>query len=245
MIVFPAIDLIEGQVVRLRQGERAKMRVYDNEPMEVAKRFADAGASWIHVVNLSAALGETREAQLENLRAIEGLCDLEGVSFELGGGVRRMEDLERLFDIGAARVSLGTAIVRSPAFARKAAERYGDALSADVAARGDVVRVDGWRKGAGQGMADVCMRVRDQGFRHLVFTNVERDGTRGGVDVEPYRTVAKIVDFPVVASGGVSNLDDVRALAELGDEVLEGVIIGSALYEGTVDLASAISVMEG
>ncbi len=245
MIAFPAIDLIEGKVVRLRQGERANMRVYDDNPVEVAKRFADAGASWIHVVNLSAALGETREAQLENLHVIERLGALDELSMELGGGARRMEDLERFFSLGATRISIGTAIVRTPAFVRKAVARYGDALSADIAARGDAVRVDGWRKGAGQGMADVCMRARDLGFAHLVFTNVEKDGTREGVDVEPYRRVAEIVDFPVVASGGVSNLDDIRALAELGPEVLEGVIIGSALYEGTVDLASAISILEG
>ncbi len=244
MIVFPAIDLIQGQVVRLRQGERQNMRVYDHDPQEVAKRFADAGATWIHVVNLSAALGETHEAQLENLRAIERLGALDELSMELGGGVRRMEDLERLFSLGADRVSLGTAIVRSPAFARRACERYGEALSADVAALGDVVRVDGWRKGAGQGMADVCMRARDQGFRHMVFTNVERDGTRAGIEVEPYRRVAELVEFPVVASGGVACLDDIRALAALGPEVLEGVIVGSALYEGTVDLAEAIAVMD-
>ncbi len=245
MIAFPAIDLLQGQVVRLRQGERANMRVYSDDPVEVAKRFADAGASWIHVVNLSAALGETREAQLENLHAIEKLGALDELSMELGGGARRMEDIERYLGLGATRVSLGTAIVRAPAFVRKAVAQYGDALSADIAARGDAVRVDGWRKGAAQGIADVCMRARDLGFKHLVFTNVELDGTREGIEAQPYRRVAELVDFPVVASGGVSNLDDIRALAALGPEVLEGVIIGSALYEGTVDLASAIAILEG
>ena len=247
MLLFPAIDLIAGQVVRLRQGDRSQMDVYSDDPVAVALDFAARGARWIHVVDLSATFGEDADALTKNVRAIEAICHVEGISVDTGGGMRDMAAIERLANAGAKRIAIGTALVRDPAFAREAAERYGELLVADVAAKAVQVRVNGWREGEGIGADELVARLAELGYRHLVFTDVARDGMQTGIDAMAYRHIAQVAGFPVVASGGIATLDDLRALAELGPDVIEGAITGRALYEGAFTLEEALEAfgMEG
>ena len=243
MILFPAIDLIAGQVVRLRQGRRSEMDVYATDPVAVAEDFAARGATWIHVVDLSATFGEDADALAKNAQAIRAICQVEGISVDTGGGVRDMASVERLVEAGAARIAIGTALVRDPAFARAAAERYGELLVADVAAKGGQVRVNGWRDGEDLQADDLVRSLTELGYRHLVFTDVARDGMQTGIDAAAYRHMAEVAGFPVVASGGIASLDDLKALAALGPSVIEGAITGRALYEGAFSLEDALEVL--
>lgn len=243
MIVFPAIDLIAGKVVRLSRGERSKMDVYSEDPVAVAEDFARAGARWIHVVDLSATFEEDDEALERNRAAIQAICQVEGISVDTGGGVRSMAAIERLASAGAKRISIGTALVRDRAFAREAARTYGDLLVADVAAKEGIVRVNGWREGAGIMADELVGELVSLGYRHLVFTDVARDGMQTGIDAEAYRHIAEVAGFAVVASGGIATLDDLRRLAALGDDVIEGAITGRALYEGAFTLEEALAAV--
>ena len=241
MILFPAIDLVGGRVVRLARGDRAHMDVYSDDPAAVAESFRDAGASWVHVVDLSATLEEDEAARAANDAAIRAICAVEGLLVDAGGGVRSMAAVERLVGLGVRRVAIGTALVRDEAFAAEAAREFGDVVVADVAARGGEVRVNGWREGASVSADELVARLAGLGFRHLVFTDVARDGMRTGVDAGAYRHVAEVAGFPVVASGGIASLGDLRALAALGPDVVEGAICGRALYEGSFSLEDALA----
>lgn len=240
MILFPAIDLVGGQVVRLARGERAHMDVYSDDPAAVAEKFRDAGARWVHVVDLSATLEEDESARAANDAAIRSICSVEGISVDVGGGVRDLAAVERLASLGVKRIAIGTALVRDEVFAEEAARQFGELVVADVAARDGEVRVNGWREGAALTADELVARLAGLGYRHLVFTDVARDGMRCGVDVEAYRHIAEVAGFPVVASGGIASLEDLRALAALGPDVIEGAITGRALYEGSFSLGDAL-----
>ncbi len=244
MILFPAIDLIAGQVVRLRRGERSQMDVYSTDPVAVAEDFARRGATWIHVVDLSATFEEDEEARAANAAAIRGICQVPGISVDAGGGVRDLAAIERLADAGAKRIAIGTALVRDPEFARRAAAEFGELVVADVAARDGQVRVNGWREGEGILADELVARLADLGYRHLVFTDIARDGMQTGIDVDAYRYIARVAGFPVVASGGIATLDDLRVLAAAGDDVIEGAITGRALYEGNFSLEDALAAAQ-
>ena len=245
MILFPAIDLVGGQVVRLARGERDHMDVYSQDPAGVAESFVAAGAAWVHVVDLSATLEEDEAARAANARAIRAICAVPGISVDAGGGVRSLEAVERLAELGVRRVSIGTALVRDPDFAAEVARRWPELVVADVAARAGEVRVNGWREGAAVAADELVARLAGLGFRHLVYTDVARDGMRSGVDARAYRHVAEVAGFAVVASGGIATLDDIRALAALGPDVVEGAITGRALYEGCFSLADALVAAHG
>lgn len=245
MILFPAIDLVAGKVVRLERGDRSRMTVYSDDPAAMARSFLEEGATWVHVVDLSAAFEEDDDACAANARAIEAICKMDGLSVDVGGGVRTLERIDELASLGCDRIALGTALVRDPDFARAAAREFGEMLVADVAARDGVVKVNGWREGTALGLDEAVSALSSWGFRHLVFTDIARDGMQTGVDVEVYRRVARVAGFPVVASGGVSSVGDIRALAALGDDVVEGAITGRALYEGAFTLAEALAAASG
>lgn len=241
MILFPAIDLVAGKVVRLSRGDRSKMDVYADDPVAVARDFAARGARWIHVVDLSATFGEGEEALCANHRAIEGICRLEGVSVDVGGGVRSIESIERLVEVGVGRIALGTVLVRDPELARRAVARFGELLVADVAARDGRVKVNGWREGADVLAERLVEDLATMGFRHLVFTDIARDGMQTGIDADAYVRVARLAGFPIIASGGIAGLEDIRTLAELGSRLVEGAICGRALFEGNFTLEEALA----
>lgn len=245
MILFPAIDLIDGKVVRLERGDRSRMTVYSDDPVAMARSFADAGARWVHVVDLSAAFGEDEPARAANLRAIRAICGIEGLSVDAGGGVRSLARIDELAAAGAARIALGTVLVTEPGFAEVAARGFGELLVADIAARDGQVKVNGWRDGAQREALDLVAELAALGFKHLVFTDIARDGMQTGIDVDAYRAIARTAGFPVVASGGISTLDDIRRLAAAGDGVIEGAITGRALYEGSFALEDALAAAEG
>lgn len=240
MILFPAVDLLSGRVVRLEKGDRSRVTVYSDDPAAMAEQFRDAGASWVHVVDLSAAFEEDDAARAANDAAIRAIAAVPGVSLDVGGGVRSLARIEELLDLGVERIALGTPLVKDPELARTAAAQYGPHLVADVAARDGIVRVNGWREGTELRLADLLGTLADWGFGHVVYTDIARDGMQTGVDGDAYRAAAAAAGFPVVASGGVSRLEDVKALTALGPGVIEGVIVGRALYEGTLDLREAL-----
>ena len=229
MIVFPAIDLIAGKVVRLERGDRSRMKVYSDDPVAQARAFVEQGATWLHVVDLSAALEEDEEARAANSAAIKAI------------GVRSLARIDELAGYGARRIALGTVLVTEPGFAEVAARGFGNLLVADVAARDGQVKINGWRDGIAASVEDVVGQLTELGFRHLVFTDIARDGMQTGIDVDAYRRVAACAGFPVVASGGVSTLDDIRALAAAVVDVIDVCIIGRALFEGNFPLAEALA----
>ena len=245
MILFPAIDLIAGKVVRLERGDRAHMKVYADDPVAQARAFAERGARWIHVVDLSAALEEDEAARAANTEAIRAICALGDISVDVGGGVRSLARIDELAGFGAKRIALGTVLVTEPGFAEVAARAFGELLVADVAARNGQVKVNGWRDDVALSADEVVGQLAEQGFRHLVFTDIARDGMQTGIDVAAYRHIAEVAGFPVVASGGISTLDDIRALAAAGEDAIEGAISGRALYEGNFSLAEALAAARG
>ena len=232
MILFPAIDLIGGKVVRLERGDRSRCKVYSDDPVSVAREFAAQGATWLHVVDLSAAFEEDEEARAANSRAIKAICQVDGLSIDVGGGVRSLARIDELAGYGAKRIAMGTVLVTEPGLA-------------DVAARDGQVKVNGWRDGVGLALDEVVGQLAEQGFKHLVYTDIARDGMQTGIDVSAYAHVAHVAGFPVVASGGISTLDDIRAVAAAGADVIEGAITGRALYEGNFTLAEALAVAHG
>ncbi len=244
MIVFPAIDLIGGKVVRLERGDRARCTVYSDDPVAVAESFVEQGATWLHVVDLSAAFEEDEDARAANSAAIKAICQVAGLSIDVGGGVRSLARIDELASFGARRIALGTVLVTEPGFAEVAARGFGELLVADVAARDGEVKVNGWREGVSASLETVVSQLSEQGFKHLVFTDIARDGMQTGIDVDAYRRVAACAGFPVVASGGISTLEDIRALAAAGSDAIEGCITGRALYEGNFSLAEALAAAD-
>ena len=190
MILFPAIDLIGGKVVRLERGDRNRCKVYSDDPVAVARSFAEQGASWVHVVDLSAAFGEDEDTCAANSAAIKAICGVDGLSVDVGGGVRSLARIDELAGYGARRIALGTVLVTEPGFAEVAAQGFGELLVADIAARDGQVKVNGWRDGAGVALDDAVAQLTELGFKHLVYTDIARDGMQTGIDVAAYRHVA-------------------------------------------------------
>jgi phosphoribosylformimino-5-aminoimidazole carboxamide ribotide isomerase len=241
VIVLPAIDILGGRAVRLAQGDYDRVTVYNEDPVDQARRFVASGAEWIHVVDLDGA----RDGVPGNLAVIERIVAETGAQLEVGGGVRTLETMDRLKRAGVARVVVGTKLVTDTDFVREAVHCCGDKIVAGVDARDGMVCVEGWRAGTAASAQALVSELRTLGMRHLVYTDIARDGMQTGINAPAYVGVAVSAGFPVVASGGVSTLDDVRALRELGPGVIEGVIIGRAIYEGAFTLEEALAVARG
>lgn len=235
MYLLPAIDILGGKAVRLAKGDYAQVTVYNDNPVEQAKVFEDAGAEWIHMVDLDGA----RSGQPENIDIVERILAQTTLKVEVGGGIRSLEVCERLIQAGASRLVLGTALVRDPAFAAAAIERYGDALAAGIDAKGGEVAVAGWREGSGIAATELAAHMAQLGYRHLVYTDIARDGMQTGIEREAYERMAAAFGHPVIASGGVANMDDIARLAPVAESI-EGIITGRAIYEGTLPLREAI-----
>lgn len=238
MDLLPAIDILGGKVVRLAKGDYDQATVYGDDPVEQALLFEAAGARWIHVVDLDGA----RTGVPGNAEAIARIVAKTRLSCEVGGGVRTMEALERLLDAGAARVVLGTALVRDPVFAREAVRLHGGAVAAGIDARDGDAAVAGWREGAGTPAEALAALAADMGFQHLVYTDIARDGMRTGVNAPACARMAAAFGHPVIASGGVAGLEDMAVLAAVADSV-EGVIVGRAIYEGSLDVSAALQLL--
>jgi phosphoribosylformimino-5-aminoimidazole carboxamide ribotide isomerase len=239
MELYPAIDLRGGRCVRLYQGDYGRETVYSDDPMEQAQAFVDAGAAWIHVVDLDAA----RTGQGVNRDVIAEIACAVPVPVQTGGGIRDEATAEALFEAGVARVVLGTAALEQPALVRRLAARFPVAVGLD--ARGREVAVRGWEKGSGRDLLDVAGEFADAGVAALVVTEIGRDGTLAGPDLAGLTEVLEASPLPVIASGGVGSLDDLVALAGLrgGGRELSGAIVGRAIYEGAFTVEEALGVL--
>lgn len=240
MIVFPAIDLKAGQVVRLAEGDMDRATVYGDDPAQQALLFARAGAGHLHVVDLDGAFaGESR-----NRDAVEAVVAAFPGQLQLGGGIRTPAAVEGWLAIGVARVVIGTAALTDPDFVRAMAARYPGRIVVAVDARDGMVATGGWADLSDVPVAEMAARFEDAGVAALLFTDIGRDGLLTGCNVEATVALARATRLPVIASGGVAGIEDIRALAGHESDGIEGVITGRALYDGRLDLAEALSVAE-
>lgn len=235
MDLLPAIDILDGKAVRLAKGDYNAVTVYNDSPVAQAALFKEQGASWIHVVDLNGA----RSGVPENIALIEQIIRETGLKIEVGGGIRSLETIERLAKAGVSRVVLGTTLVTDQEFAKQALASFPDLLTAGIDAKNGEVAVAGWREGAGVPAEELIAEVGKLGFKHLVYTDISRDGMRTGIDANRYVEVARVFGHPVIASGGVANIEDIENLAAVSDSI-EGVIAGRAVYEGSLEVVEAV-----
>lgn len=237
MKIYPAIDICNGKVVRLKQGDYDKATVYAENPVEIARHFADVGANYIHIVDLDGA----KSGNNENFDVISQITAL-GLKAEVGGGIRDRERIDRYLSAGADRVILGSVAAENPSFAVECAAAYGDRLAVGVDAKDGFVAIHGWRTVTDIRSFDFCARLFEGGVRNVIYTDIACDGMLSGSNVEAYKLlVYEISGLKVIASGGVSSLDEIKMLARLG---VDGVILGKAIYTGAILLADALSLEE-
>jgi len=238
LIVFPAIDLKGGQVVRLAEGDMDRATVYGDDPAAQAMLFAEAGAQHLHVVDLDGSFA----GRAVNAEAVESIVRTFPGHVQLGGGIRNRESVERWFDLGVARIVIGTAALKDPDFVKGAARDFPGGIVVAVDARDGFVATDGWAEKSDMEVIDLARRFEDAGVASLLFTDVGRDGLLKGCNVQATVDLARATDIPVIASGGVAGIADIRMLAIHAVDGIEGVITGRALYDGRLDLATAIAV---
>ena len=233
MILYPAIDLLGGRCVRLRQGDYAVVTAYADDPLAVAVGFRDAGASWIHIVDLDAA----RSGLPVNRPLIARISASTGLSIQTGGGIRSMEAVEELFAAGLSRLVLGTSAVRDPDFVRAALTRYADRIAIGIDARDGEVGIHGWTSGSGVKAVDFALQMKALGALTVVYTDIARDGMLGGAALDKTREMVERTGLAVIASGGIGSEQDIEDVRATG---AAGVIVGKAIYEGKVDLAKCL-----
>ena len=238
MIIFPAIDLKGGQVVRLAEGDMDRATVYGDDPAAQALLFAQSGAQFLHVVDLDGSFA----GRAENRAAVEAILEAFPGHVQLGGGIRNAEAVEGWFNLGVARVVMGTAALKDPQFVRDMAKGYPGGIVVAVDARNGMVATEGWAEVSDVSIIDMARRFEDAGVAAVLFTDIGRDGMLTGCNIEATVDLARRTDLPVIASGGVKGLDDIHVLSLHAQEGIEGVITGRALYDGRLDLAAAIAM---
>ena len=238
MIIFPAIDLKQGQVVRLAEGDMERATVYGDNPAAQAVLFAQSGAQFLHVVDLDGSFA----GRAENREAVEAILEAFPGHVQLGGGIRNAEAVGGWFDLGVSRVVMGTAALKDPQFVRDMAKEYPGGIVVAVDARDGMVATEGWAETSDVAIIDMARRFEDAGVAAVLFTDIGRDGMLTGCNIEATVDLARRTDLPVIASGGVKGLDDIHVLSLHAHEGIEGVITGRALYDGRLDLAAAIAM---
>jgi len=238
LIVFPAIDLKNGQVVRLAEGDMDRATIYGDDPAAQAMLFAEAGAEHLHVVDLDGAFA----GEAVNRVAVEAILKQFPGHVQLGGGIRTPVAVDGWFDLGVARVVIGTAALKNPEFVKDMARAYPGGIVVAVDARDGMVATEGWAEVSTVSIVDMARRFEDAGVASLLFTDVGRDGMLKGCNVDASVDLARSTRLPVIASGGVKGLDDIRMLALYANDGIEGVITGRALFEGRLDLAAALAM---
>ena len=233
MLIFPAIDLYKGQAVRLFQGDYKQMTVYDKEPLNTAKKFENFGAKCLHIVDLEGAKSGTT-ANLDTIIKIIKSCNLQ---CEVGGGVRSMEIIERYLNAGVSRVILGTAAVTEENFVGHAVKNFADKIVVGVDINDGFVAIKGWQEKSNLEAINFCEKMQDLGVKTIICTDISKDGAMKGTNFDLYETLQKKLQIDIIASGGVSSLDDVKKLAKLN---LYGAIIGKAYYTGAINIKEAI-----
>lgn len=237
MIVIPAIDLKDGQCVRLQKGDYDTVHKVAEDAVETARRFLAAGARMIHMVDLDAA----KDGERMNYGVVGRVIREIGAAVELGGGIRSMQDIERVLALGVQRVIIGSAAVRNPPFVVEAVKAYGDRIVIGVDAKSETVRTDGWLGDSGENYIAFAERMESYGVKNIIFTDIDKDGMLAGPNFDQLAALRASVSCKLVASGGVSTVQDILRLKKLG---IEGAIAGRAVYTGTLDLAAAIREAE-
>ncbi|MEM7318619.1 MAG: 1-(5-phosphoribosyl)-5-[(5-phosphoribosylamino)methylideneamino]imidazole-4-carboxamide isomerase [Pseudomonadota bacterium] len=240
MILYPAIDLKDGQAVRLLRGDMDKATVFSDDPAAQARAFVDAGCAWLHLVDLNGAFA----GQPVNAAAVEAILAACPVPAQLGGGIRDMTTIETWLDKGLARVILGTVAVENPDLVREAARRFPGQVAVGIDARNSMVATKGWAEETDVDATDLARSFEDAGVAAIIYTDINRDGAMQGPNIEATAALARAVSIPVIASGGVSSVTDLVALRDCG-AALDGAISGRALYDGAIDLKEALSTLRG
>jgi phosphoribosylformimino-5-aminoimidazole carboxamide ribotide isomerase len=241
VILYPAIDLKDGQCVRLYQGDMARATVFNDSPADQARAFAAQGFAWLHLVDLNGAI----EGASVNGAAVEAILTAVTLPAQLGGGIRDMKGIERWLDAGIRRVILGTAALSAPALVREACRRFPARVAVGIDARDGKVATHGWTRTSDVTARDLALRLEDAGAAAIVYTDIARDGALQGPNVAATAALAEALATPVIASGGVASHDDLRALKAIEPSGVEGVICGRALYDGRIDPATALAILDG
>lgn len=240
MQIIPAIDLRGGSCVRLSQGRKSEVTTYDEDPVEVARQFAHAGATMIHVVDLDRAFGETDSP---NRRVLKSILENVDTPVEFGGGVRTIEDARLLSELGVSRIVLGTIACESPNITAMMVEELGPKICVGIDARDGKVMTRGWESNSGQDAIELAQQVARLGVGRIVYTDISRDGMLTGPNVPQTVSVARAAQVRITASGGVGSLDDLKSLRDSGEPLIDSVIVGKALYEGAFQLEEAITLL--
>ena len=241
MIIFPAIDLRGGKCVRLIQGDFDKETVYSDDPQATALRWQSCGAKFLHVVDLDGA----RAGSPQNLDAIKKILDAVSIPIEVGGGIRTLDDAKKLLSLGVRRVILGSVAVENPALVAAAVQRFGDKIVVGIDAKGGFVATHGWEKSSQVKVVELAKKIVAAGVKTIIYTDISKDGMLSGVNAETFAELAKTSGAQIVASGGVRSIEDIRALKAVEADGVVGVIVGKAIYTGSLDLTAAIAVAEG
>ena len=235
MLIYPAIDMYQGKAVRLYKGDYAQMTVYSDTPCAVAAEFQKAGATHIHLVDLEGAkLGTT-----PNFKLVKAIKEDTGLFCEIGGGIRDMAVIAKYVDAGIDRVILGTAAVTSPGFVKEAVKAYGDKIAVGIDIKDGFVAIKGWTETSEENAMDFTAKMQAMGVKTMICTDISRDGAMRGANHELYQQLAERFEMNIIASGGVSSMEDIEKLAKLN---IHGAIVGKAYYTGAIDLAKAIEV---
>lgn len=237
MNIIPAIDLIGGKAVRLQKGDYNKVTVYSDSPVEVAKSFAASGARFLHVVDLDGA----KSGRADNYETIKTIVEATELSVEVGGGIRNMDTVRLYAEAGVDRIILGTAALTDPEFLEEAVSAYGEKISVGVDIKDGMVAIKGWTEVSAVRCDDFCRKLEKMGVKTVICTDISKDGMMSGTNLELYRRLSRDFSINIIASGGVSTLDDVRALKEMG---VFGAILGKALYTGAIQLSEAVKITE-
>jgi len=239
--LYPAIDLKQGQVVRLQRGDMAQATIYAEDPAEQAARFAADGFTWLHVVDLDGAFA----GKPANAEAVARILAATSMPVQLGGGIRNMPTVEAWLGGGVTRVILGSAAVKDPSFVRQACRHFPGRVVVGIDARGGMVATEGWAETSTLSARDLALRLEDAGAAAIIYTDIERDGMLSGVNVEQTRALALALETPVIASGGVASLADLVALKAVASDGISGCILGRALYDGRIDPREALALAAG
>jgi phosphoribosylformimino-5-aminoimidazole carboxamide ribotide isomerase len=240
VILFPAIDLKDGQCVRLKRGAMEDATVFNTDPAAQARSFADAGFEWLHCVDLNGAF-DGRSTNADAIKAIRAAIDLP---IQLGGGIRDRAGIESWLEAGISRIILGTAALKNPALVKEAARAHPGKIAVGIDARDGKVAVEGWAEVSQLDVADLAARFEDAGVAAIIFTDIARDGMLQGVNAQATAALARQTEVPVIASGGVAGIEDIHALNQTAEPNILGVIIGRALYDGRIDPKAALSLSE-
>jgi phosphoribosylformimino-5-aminoimidazole carboxamide ribotide isomerase len=238
-LVIPALDLRQGRCVRLVQGRKDDQKIYDSDPVEVALKFQQAGASWLHVIDLDGAFSDSNSINRQVLSKL--LAEIQ-IAVQFGGGLRRFDDVEQVLELGVSRVVLGTLAVESPETVRKALERFGpDRIAVGIDAREGRVMTRGWQQDGNQSATSLAWAVGSLGVERIVYTDIARDGLLLGLNIKDTCNIARESGLKVTASGGISSLEDIRKIKEAVTCGVDSVIVGKALYEGRFTLEDALA----